>query len=302
MIDLTNCEQDIFKVYDGANGNKICLVYNGEKYMVKFPPVAKKNKELSYTNSCISEHLASAIYKTLGIPVQETFLAKYTRNGKNKMVVACKDFCQNNHVELVSFAKVKNSCVDSSSNGYGTELSSIMDAIEEQSLVDVLLVKERFWEMFAADTFLGNFDRHNGNWGFLIDKERETAALAPVYDNESCLYPQLTTEQMKSIMESEQETDNRIYVFPTSAIKENDKKINYKSFLMSTSNEECLRAFVKISKRIDWQKINKIIDELPVPEVYKQFYSYMLFHRKEKIVDVVMERIKEYGKNGFSKK
>lgn len=293
MIDLTNCKQDIFRAYDGANGSKICLIYNGEKYMVKFPPVAKDNKELSYTNSCISEHLASSVYKTLGIPVQETFLAKYTRNGKEKIVVACKDFCQDSRLELVSFAKVKNTCVDSLSNGYGTELSSIMDAIEEQPLVDVVLVKERFWEMFAADTFLGNFDRHNGNWGFLINREQESATLAPVYDNGSCLYPQLTLEQMKSIIESEQETNNRIYVFPNSAIKENDKKINYKAFLMSTSDRECLCAFAKISKRIDLQKINKIIEGLPIPKIEKQFYSHMLTQRKEKIVNVVMERIKE---------
>lgn len=26
-----------------------------------------------------------------------------------------------------------------------------------------------FWDMFVVDALLGNFDRHNGNWGFLYD-------------------------------------------------------------------------------------------------------------------------------------
>lgn len=43
--------------------------------------------------------------------------------------------------------------------------------------------------MFIVDAFLGNFDRHNGNWGILVDECKKTAEIAPVYDCGSCLYP-----------------------------------------------------------------------------------------------------------------
>lgn len=37
-----------------------------------------------------------------------------------------------------------------------------------------------FWDMFIADALPGNFDRHNGNWGILVDEEHQTAEIAPV--------------------------------------------------------------------------------------------------------------------------
>ena len=53
MIDFTNLPKKN-KAYAGANGNKIAVVYQNETYMLKFPPHPTKNKEISYTNSCIS--------------------------------------------------------------------------------------------------------------------------------------------------------------------------------------------------------------------------------------------------------
>ena len=44
---------------------------------------------------------------------------------------------------------------------------------------------------------LGIFDRHNGNWGILVDEEHQTAEIAPVYDCGSCLYPQLAVQDMQ---------------------------------------------------------------------------------------------------------
>ena len=55
MIDFTNSIKKN-KAYAGANGSKIAVVYNGEQYMLKFPPFPTINKGISYTNSCISEY------------------------------------------------------------------------------------------------------------------------------------------------------------------------------------------------------------------------------------------------------
>lgn len=52
--------------------------------------------------------------------------------------------------------------------------------------------------MFIVDALLGSFDRHNGNWGVLVDEERQTAEIAPIYDCGSCLYPQLGIQERLS--------------------------------------------------------------------------------------------------------
>jgi len=92
MIDFTNCKINKFRYYGGKNGGKICIIYNNEEYMLKFPNVNDGIEEREYSNSCISEYLACEIIRTLGLKVQETILGTYSSQGNVKIVVACKDF------------------------------------------------------------------------------------------------------------------------------------------------------------------------------------------------------------------
>lgn len=110
-------------MYAGANGNKICVIYEGSPYMLKFPPVAKRNKDMSYSNSCFSEYLGCQIYESIGVPVQKTMLGTYQVKGKEKIVAACGDFTEPG-VILQDFASLKNQMIDSERSGYGTELSA----------------------------------------------------------------------------------------------------------------------------------------------------------------------------------
>ena len=43
------------------------------------------------------------------------------------------------------------------------------------------------------DALLGNFDRHGANWGFI--KEDNKYTIAPIFDNGSCLFPNLVDER-----------------------------------------------------------------------------------------------------------
>lgn len=290
MIDFTACEVNKFRAYGGANGNKIHITYEGNGYMLKFPPKPGRNKNMSYSNGCICEYLACHIYELLGIRVQDTLLGTYTdKRGREKTVVACRDFTDGGK-KLIEFVQLKNTCVDSEQNGYGTELSSIMAAIGEQTLVPQQEMVQFFWDMFIADALLGNFDRHNGNWGILVDEKEHTAQMAPVYDCGSCLYPQLAVEDMKGVLENESEIDRRIFVFPASAVEEDGKKVSYFEFISSLKNPDCNAALKRIYDRIDMGKINRLIEETPfITPVQKDFYQIMLRERKEKILDYSME-------------
>ena len=88
MIDFTDMPIRK-KAYAGANGGKIAVMYEGEQYMLKFPPHPKRNKEMSYTHSCISEYLGSHIFDIVGIPVQQPLFGIYRVNGTDKVVVTC---------------------------------------------------------------------------------------------------------------------------------------------------------------------------------------------------------------------
>ena len=128
MIDFTSLPRRN-KSYAGANGSKIAVVYNDELYMLKFPGTARLNQEMSYANGCISEFLGSHVFALAGIPVQDTLLGTYRVKGKKKIVVACRDFTGTGLV-LQDFTSMKNTVLDSDSNGTGTELQDILEAIE----------------------------------------------------------------------------------------------------------------------------------------------------------------------------
>ncbi len=284
-IDFTNCKRIIGRAYNGANGKKIAVEYEGEKYMLKFPPSGnKKPTELSYTNSSISEHIASSIFNMIGVKAQETKLGTFTVNGKVKTVCACKDFTDKNK-NLYDFCSIKNTVIDSEHNGTGTELSDVLETIEKQQFVNPKDLLEHFWNVFVVDALLGNFDRHNGNWGFLFDDETQTAEIAPVFDCGSCLLPQADEKVMKTILENEDELNARIFQFPTSAIKLNDRKINYYDFISSMKYEDCNKAILRIEPCIDIERINAFIDDIIyISDLQKEFYKTYITARYEKIL------------------
>lgn len=148
--------------------------------------------------------------------------------------------------------------------------------------------------MFIADDFLGNFDRHNGNWGLLLDETNKTSEIAPIYDCGSCLYHALSDEEMKKILNDPKEIDARIYVFPNSILKINDKKINYFNYISSLENKDCNEALKRIGRKIDLNEINKVIDGIEgISDVRKEFYKTMLKLRKEKIIDYSLNLLDE---------
>lgn len=295
MIDFSGCPVNRFRAYGGANGNKINISYQDHSYMLKFPPRPSRNKMLSYTNSCISEYVACHIFEMLGFKVQKTLLGNYTDSrGKSKLVVACRDFTEGGK-KLIEFAHLKNTCITSEQSGYGKELSSILEAIDEQTLYPASELRTFFWDMFIADALLGNFDRHNGNWGLLVDEQAQSAEIAPIYDCGSCLYPQLDLERMAEVLKSQEEIDRRIYVFPASSIEERGVKIPYYDFISSHRYPECSDALKRIGARIDLDAIQDFLEEIPeLQPVQREFYLTILTERKEKILDhslhLMMER------------
>lgn len=290
MIDFTNSIKKN-KAYAGANGSKIAVVYNGEQYMLKFPPFPTINQGISYTNSCISEYIGCKIFESVGIPVQETLLGTYTSNGKTKIVVACKDFTKPG-ITIQDFASLKNRIIDSERNGYGTDLDDILSTIEAQTSIDPELLKTRFWDMFIVDALIGNWDRHNGNWGFLYNANTDEVSLAPVFDCGSSLYPQADESIMQEVLNDKNELNHRVFDIPLSAITYKGKKINYFKFISAAEFAECNEALKRIISRIDMEKIFKIVDSTPsITELQKDFYKVMLAERKEHILDFSLKKI-----------
>ena len=290
MLDFTNLPTKK-KAYGGANGSKLSVIYNDELYMLKLPMHALKNPNLSYTNSCTSEYLGCHIFNMLGIKAQETLLGTYKYHDKVKTVVACKDFTFPG-VVILDFASVKNQIIDSASNGYGTELSDIIDTINKQTVVDSEELKEHFWNMFVVDAFIGNWDRHNGNWGFLYNQETDKLEIAPIFDCGSALFPQIDDELIKKVISSKAEMNARVYDIPNSAILIDGKRANYHKVITSLEYKDCNKAIKRIVPKIQLDDINKLIDNVEeLSQLKKEFLKKMLKLRKELILDAAFKKL-----------
>lgn len=266
-IDFTYCARLPGRAYNGANGKKVAISHNGDVWILKFPPSAvDRPPALSYTNSCLGEHIASTIANMIGLKSQETQLGTFT-NGRTKVVCACRDFTADGTL-LYDFCSIKNTVIDSETNGTGTELDDVLETIELQSFIDPVVLKSHFWDMFVVDAFLGNFDRHNGNWGFLVDPTTRKAEIAPAFDFGSCLLPQADDDVMRRVIEDKAERDARIYTFPASALKERGKKIGYVDFVRCHGGDLLAPSLARIVPRIDLEAIRTFIDDVPCSASY----------------------------------
>ena len=99
-------------------------------------------------------------------------------------------------------------------------------------------------------------------------------------------------KKMAEILSNPHEIDNRVYVFPTSALKQDGRKINYFDFITSHVNPDCTAALVRMLPRIYTDEINAFIERQEfLSALQKEFYRTMLRVRKEKILDAALERI-----------
>lgn len=284
-IDFTSCQRVPGRAYNGANGKKIAVWHDGEVWILKFPPnVSSRPNDQSYSNSSISEHLGSTIFRMLGIDAQQTMLGIHV-NGREKVVCACKDFTRRG-TRLLDFCSIKNTVIDSATGGTGTELDDVLLTIEQQTFVDPTIVTKRFWQMFVVDALLGNFDRHNGNWGFLVDEDGH-AELAPVFDCGSCLLPQADDNIMQRCLESEDEMNARIYSFPSSMLKINSRKIAYHEFITGNHPAALDEALKQLMPRIEALDINSLISSTPyLTQLQRQFYLEYLDQRRCKVFGI----------------
>lgn len=70
---------------------------------------------------------------------------------------------------------------------------------ESKKMIDVIETREKFWEMFIVDSLIGNTDRHNRNWGFLLNKNTGKTSFSPIYDCGSCFNPIYENEKIQEI-------------------------------------------------------------------------------------------------------
>lgn len=306
MLDLTKyINQKSYKNYSGSTENDGVII-DGFDYLIKYQDKMTKHKinETSYRNNVISEYVACKIIKLMNYPVQDVLIGYILKNNIKKEVVACKDFTELNEI-LFDFNKVHNSQNDKTKEQVlfnSLELDDIISNIDLLNLNNLTSkeIANRFYEQFVIDAFIGNYDRHNGNWGYVLNKENRNIRLAPLYDCGSSFDSKLNDEYIETLIKDDKLLKNHILNISKSCITINNKNIRYYEFFNNTNDINFLSALNKIYKLIDLDKINTFIkkDE-NIPDLQKDYfikylsikYDFLLQRNYKKFNDINFNNI-----------
>ena len=284
LIDFSECRIDRHTDYAGSD-RKNAILYGGNRYMIKFSE--KQEPKNDYATSCVnnvlSEYLGSHIASLAGLPTHETLLGTY--NGE--LVVACKNFLEPGET-LHEFSWYLRNQYDSSDIKRTPVLSQIYDAVSshpdlapmKQSAVD------RYWDTFVIDALIGNFDRHSGNWGYIVGID-DTISPAPIYDCGSCLYSGLSVDKMEEVISTELSIAKRLFAYPKAAlfVGSEENKVGYYDMLSSGYDKHCSNAVLRIVPRINMDDVKNLIEETPcLSRERRHFYETMLHYRYEFIL------------------
>lgn len=207
-------------------------------------------------------------------------------NKKEKIVVACQDFTVSG--TLIEFSSLANS-ITSTDKHFTTNIEDIYDIIENLNFnLKKHSIIENFWDMFVIDTVIGNTDRHLSNFG-LIEQENNVL-FSPIYDCGSSLNPLLSDIEMENCLKDFNAFKDEVYIIHP-VFKYEGKRLTYKEFYDKNIND-LNKAVLRIVPRINLDNINKIIDETPImSDVRKKFLKESIKYRKEKILDVIYNKI-----------
>lgn len=308
--------------YGGNAGNKKGFTNEkGENWFLKFPQNTKyfEKVNISYTTSPISEYLGSKIYELLGYDVHKTELGIYN----DKIVVACKDFISDNK-RLCDIASITNNYLDenedvrqnlksSNEEKYFVDLEELMYVFKLHKIPNL---KERFWDMFVVDAFINNSDRHNGNWGVLVDLKNNEVKLAPIFDNGNSFFAKHDDSKLEKILQNEISFQSNVLRGKTpfkylehsvDAIKviKNLTIGKEKNKFTDEISENIKEAIKRVVPRINLREINSLIDEIPteyngikiMSDTMKIFYKKFLEQKYEKILLPSLNKVLDLEKD-----
>lgn len=288
MIDFTDCKE-LISTYGGSEKKKR-IIYKNKIYLLKFPdPIRDVGNTLSYMNNQFSEYIGCHIMESLGISAQKTIIGIYKENSKEKIVVACEDFTDEDN-ELVEFSKLANS-VTKIDNKFKCNIEDIYYVIDNIKIINNKEeIIKHFWDMFVADALIGNPDRHLDNWGLLYNTKNNSYVFSPIYGCGSCLHASFSKRKKEEILTSKTEMKNIAYNIK-SVYSINNKKIPY-SEIFKNPPKDLKEAILRIAPKIDMEKIYEIIDSVPaISDIDRKFFKESIKIRKELIIDKALKDI-----------
>lgn len=146
------------------------------------------------------------------------------------------------------------------------------------------LLSDFYYKMFIVDAFIGNTDRHNGNWALL--QSSDDIRISPVYDCGSSLAP-LVDESVVSSDAGVKCAMNTSSVL----VDDKGKRIKYCEFFKNELSPRVQKALLQVVPNINLDEVDKLVFNTEYISKNRQdFYFSFLHTTYEKILIPAIER------------
>lgn len=310
LPQLDDWTTDFFSAYSGTDRKEGVISPDGKRYMLKYAESHNRVNDLdtSYINNVVSEYVSSHIIDALGFDTHNTMLA--IRNGE--LVVACENFVSANE-KLIEFGVLMRKHYDSGEVGRVPDLSQVYNILKNDVMCQshTKLFLQSYFETMVLDALTGNFDRHMGNWGYIVN-EKQQVFVSPIYDNGSTLFPALSEHAMSGLTHADYL--ERTILFPKIALTVNEHdtnrqhrvKVAYSDMFFSGYDEnlnQCILRVVPIIRdnftdAMQWLDKDKFLSDTR-KSFYKTILEYRMKYLLEKAYDICKSR--EYHMDAYER-
>jgi hypothetical protein len=298
FFDISDWEEKQY-FQTGGTRNKQVVEHPTTADLYFFKTSIKKEK-MDYKYEFWSEIIASEVgrYLNLNVLVYDIAYIRSEIGCLSRLMISSQEILK----EGINYLRGYNNKYDPEDKKKGNEytFSFIKETLEfygiKEKIKDIIKV-------IIFDSLIGNGDRHQENWGFIISNSNQQQAssikFSPIYDNGSCLGRKIDDEKINKILndsnmlnayinrgKSEIRWNNGIALNHFELIK--NIKIKYKEY-----SEFITDIINKIIVRYDENDIKEIVTEIDskLPEILKQ--HKLPQKRKELIIKMLSLRIEQ---------
>ena len=166
---------------------------NMEKFLLKFPQTPN-------TGGHWVEKIVSELGSDLGLNMPEIDLVEY-----NDRKGCISHFFLGENQVLKEGKEILDVCITKDKNREKYTIENIIDTLKKYKL------ENEFIEMLLFDAFVGQQDRHEQNWGIIINNDvNGVISFSPIYDNSSALTRELPMSKVKQMLSDDMYYSNYI--------------------------------------------------------------------------------------------
>ena len=275
----------------GGTRNK-SVIENPQTLDLYFFKTSLKKIKMDYTYEFWSEIIASKVGNDLKFNVLDYNIAY--KNGE----IGCLSKLMNTPEKEVLFEGI--SYLQGFDAGYiptdkkqysKYTFKFICDALKDYSLNNQV---ENLIKTIIFDSIIGNGDRHQENWGFIVNFDTLEIEYSPIYDSGSCLGRELEEKKVNQMLKD----SNMLNAYINRGVSEihwESKKLNHFELIKNIYNQERYKNIVeneikRIVQIFNEERIKKIVNEIDnnLPENLSE--HKLPKNRKELIAKIISLR------------